>query len=426
MVPIGRTQDVGVVFMSLVTKVDEVTVAAGADNTGFVDACTEAINGADVQALVQLVLAKGDVVLRHSSDADVESVFSILGDVTRRASGEALAAVTQATCDVVAKDAAHKSELRMRILANLYNMLPFGSRERFAVFLRLVDFAAAAGRLAMLKPYFAQAEGWVKAWSLDDNDARLLFHKIHRALEADADAASAAAAAAGEAEDGGSSEARDSREASYGFLVKFLTLCEGADAAVLASADVKAAAQAAAVGFIRTATVSRYAHIVDLKAVRALEGDAATARLYALVRIFARGRLGDYKEFVAANAGYVESLGLEHATCLETIRLLSLSSLAAEHSEAVPYAAIAATLDIDVADVEGWIIKATMAGLIEARMDQVKAEVTISRFSQREFTDAHWRALQARLHAWTGNVAAMLSTLERGRRRAAAGGAGGR
>ena len=64
-----------------------------------------------------------------------------------------------------------------------------------------------------------------------------------------------------------------------------------------------------------------------------------------------------------------------------------------------------------------------MANLIEARMDQVKGEVTITRFSQREFTDAHWRQLQTRLHSWKTNVGKMLDTLERGRRRAA-GGAG--
>lgn len=157
---------------------------------------------------------------------------------------------------------------------------------------------------------------------------------------------------------------------------------------------------------------------------RAQATDGERARTFELVRIFARGRLGDYQDFVRAHGDYVTSVGLEHETCLETIRLLSLSSLAAEHSEAVPYAAIADTLDIDAADVEAWIIKATMAGLIEARMDQVKSEVLISRFSQREFGSEHWRALQQRLHAWKGNVAAMLTTLERGRRRGAAGGAG--
>ena len=72
---------------------------------------------------------------------------------------------------------------------------------------------------------------------------------------------------------------------------------------------------------------------------------------------------------------------------------------------------------IDLSEVETWILKATSAGLLDARMDQLKGEVVISRYTQREFTTAHWAALQTRLHAWQDNVGKMLTTLQSGSRR---------
>lgn len=81
---------------------------------------------------------------------------------------------------------------------------------------------------------------------------------------------------------------------------------------------------------------------------------------------------------------------------------------------------------IGAEDVEEWVVKAITAGLVDARIDELKKVVVVSRYSQREFGDENWRQLAARLTTWRSNVAAMLDTLQSGRvgARAAMGSAG--
>ncbi len=50
-------------------------------------------------------------------------------------------------------------------------------------------------------------------------------------------------------------------------------------------------------------------------------------------------------------------------------RLLSLCSLAAEAAE-IPYKDVSDALQIEIGEVEQWIVQAITAGLIKARMDQ--------------------------------------------------------
>ena len=50
--------------------------------------------------------------------------------------------------------------------------------------------------------------------------------------------------------------------------------------------------------------------------------------------------------------------------------------------------------------MEAWIIKASGKKLLEARIDQLRGRVAVTRIPQRTFTQAHWRDLTAQLGAW--------------------------
>lgn len=227
-------------------------------------------------------------------------------------------------CDAVASDATTAGPLRLRILANLYNALDYGSAPRFSVFLRVVDFAAASKQMHLMVPYFKDAASWVDAWGLTTEQSRDLFHTIASALRASGDS-----------------------EQAHGFLLKFLETFEGASAGEMGDERVKTAARDAAVGFIKSATLSKNARVLSLAAVAALKGDATYGRLHELLSIFAVGTLSEYRAFSAGNMDYLKELGIDHEESLETIRLLSLCSLASAH-DAVPFAAIASTLEVSL------------------------------------------------------------------------------
>ena len=73
-----------------------------------------------------------------------------------------------------------------------------------------------------------------------------------------------------------------------------------------------------------------------------------------------------------------------------------------------------------MSEVEAWVVSTISEGLIDARMDQLTSSVVVTRAMQREFGNAQWLALQAKLAAWKQSVAGLLAVVEQ-----RAGGAGG-
>jgi translation initiation factor 3 subunit M len=105
-----------------------------------------------------------------------------------------------------------------------------------------------------------------------------------------------------------------------------------------------------------------------------LQNDEKFSKLYELVVLFAEEKLDSFDSFNEKYPDYLESLGLLREDCLKKIRLLSLATLASENSE-IAYAQIAKTLNISEDEVEGWVIFAVAANLIDAKLDQIKKAV---------------------------------------------------
>ena len=57
-------------------------------------------------------------------------------------------------------------------------------------------------------------------------------------------------------------------------------------------------------------------------------------------------------------------------------------------------------LDLEEGQEEAWVIRAIGAKLLEARIDQMRRSVTVTKLTQRAFTAAHWADLRAQLAAW--------------------------
>ena len=53
-------------------------------------------------------------------------------------------------------------------------------------------------------------------------------------------------------------------------------------------------------------------------------------------------------------------------------------------------------------------------GLVDARMDQTASTVSVTRAMQRDFGQAQWSNLQAKLRAWRDSVAGLLTLVEGG------------
>lgn len=154
--------------------------------------------------------------------------------------------------------------------------------------------------------------------------------------------------------------------------------------------------------------------ILSIPAIVALSKSTSDVALYDLLKIVMEGKLQDFRDFTAMpdKAAVFAAHSLDEETCARHMRLLSLVSLAAEHEE-IPYAAVAAALEVPAEEVERWVLRAAGSGLMEAKMDQLRGVVLVERCAVRQFGGTEWGALKARLDAWKANVRGVLEALDK-------------
>jgi len=249
-------------------------------------------------------------------------------------------------------------------------------------FSRIISYAAASKHPEVVFPHFKDIDQKISEWGIDEKQIQDLYKRIRDLYK----------------------QSNKSAEAQK-WTIKYLTNIKG-------SADeVSNEAANAVLEAIKTSDLYQFDGLLDVTAIKQLEKDAKYARLHQLLSIFVSESLDSFKAFTTANSGYLQQLGLDEAQCTHKMKLLSLATLAAANSE-ISYASIAKALQIKESEVEGWVISAISEGVIEAKMDQLKNTVRVTRSLQRIFTRAQWKQLSENLEAWKKNIQTLLQTLQ--------------
>ncbi len=147
------------------------------------------------------------------------------------------------------------------------------------------------------------------------------------------------------------------------------------------------------------------------KAVSSLKNDAKFKPAYELLNIVAGDNLDSFFNFEKANPEFIGRSGLHRTELEESMRLLTLCSLAVLHEE-VSYSKVATALHVPETDVEYWVVLAITRNLIEARMDQLAKSILMTRSRSRVFDDTQWKILSKRLHEWKASVAKMIDSIQ--------------
>lgn len=346
----------------------------------------------DVSGFVSLMVAHSDKLIESADNSDAEGCFQILFHKIQTTQDSALVStLVPSVSSALISSTSAKPALRLRILANLYNVLSTAggtasSQVLVDLLMSIVNYAVQTGQLSLLQGYLDLLDGLVEKWGLGKEDQQRLFLQVATALE------------------------ESQPEKSQKFLLKYLVSLEGSE---VSAADKPQVAKAV-VAAIRDpiACFMQGQHILPLTAVAQLEGDASLGKLYELLKIMNEGKLRDYLAFADANGAMLEANGLSHSECVGNMRLLSLCSLATEHEE-IPYSEIAKDLEVPLKEVEHWVVKTITAKLIDAKMDQLGQRVMISRCAHRMFDSAQWAELKEKLDVWKGNLQGILATIQR-------------
>jgi translation initiation factor 3 subunit M len=147
--------------------------------------------------------------------------------------------------------------------------------------------------------------------------------------------------------------------------------------------------------------------------------------LLALLTVFQEGTMLEYEHFLQTHVGssnddtatatLFSQWGLDHTQCVQSMRILSLCTLAIGQ-EVITYAEITKALHLnnsdDGDDVERWVIAAVNSGLLQAKMDQLQEMVMIERCAVRKFDIVQWKTVQSKLRSYKEQVSTVLNTLK--------------
>jgi len=357
-----------------------------AESTGalFNNECTRLIQESRTRDVVLKLISETEAIFSDQNDKEIEACLSVISSLIKKLEPEVGAAVGQKLREAVASNTSDRPLLRLKILTNIYHAFDANSLSRYETFVTLAKYAHESNNAELMIPKFKQVDKWLSDWGTNTEQSRRLFTLIRQILKDNHRSAQA-----------------------HKYAVKMLQTFKGEQE--ITSPDAKALAVEAILEAITYEDLFQCDHLLALAPVQALEKDEKYANLYKLVIIFAQDMLDTFQAFTREHPGYLESVGINEEQSKHKMRLLSLASLGAEHE--IAYSLIASTLQIPIAEVEGWVITAVSAKLLEAKMNQLKETVSVGFCVQRVFTPAQWTNLATQLRKWQTSVKQLLQTI---------------
>ena len=287
-------------------------------------------------------------------------------------------------------------ELRTALLLSLYSLAQqhnVTSDLRIALLLRLIKFCTDTGELSkVLGPVDQRmecVERWVREWELSTSQQKELWGLVFDA----------------HADDG---------RVMYDCALKYFSLHGSADLSSLPA--MRERLVQGVLLTIRSPELFRCDELSQLEVVQKLKADSDFAPLHRLLHIMARETYSEFLTYSSDGAAqaFMKQHGIPMDACATKMRLLTLVSLGHAKKE-LTYAAVAEALRVGVNEVEPWVMQAIGAGLITAKMDQVREVIAVSMCAERDFGQKQWERLHGNLVEWRDSISALLEVLHSAR-----------
>ncbi|KAJ7591436.1 PCI domain-containing protein [Mycena floridula] len=320
--------------------------------------------------------------LGEGSEREIEGFFNLLYShlfaLYSSTSPELKAMLTDLLATIASAPSEHAS-IKYRILSNLFNAIPMNSPLRLAVYRTLLDVATAQNGLDVLQLSRAGVEKWLQEWDISSEEKSDFFKAIVNAYAKSGD-----------------------RETSYEYLLSYLrSLPPKSEAAQKAAVDAIASS-------IRLPSAFNFDSLFKLEAIVA----AKDHELFSLLRIFLNDGLPEFRAWAASHPDAFKKYDLDQVELERKIRLLTLASLGFKNiGQNLPYSKVAEALQVDLAEVEIWIIDVIRTGLVSGKMSQTTQSLHIARSTARLFEREQWEALEKRITAWQTGLNDVLRVL---------------
>ncbi|KAH9057289.1 PCI-domain-containing protein [Lactarius vividus] len=330
----------------------------------------------------------GDVKgLGEGTDREIEGFFNLLyahllnlwpidSPETKERLTDLLLIVTSASAEPA---------IKYRILTNFFNTLPRQSALRLPVYNALLDLASTNDELHVLQVSRTDVEQWIKEWEITPSEKSAFLERLVEIF----------------------SKAGQRATAYHYKLAHVRSLDPASQATQLVALDAIATA-------LSDPTIFDYDPLFKLDAVLAAQAHP----LFALLRVFLSGAPDDLHAWQSTHASTAAEFSLDSAQLERKIRLLALADLGFQNiGQDLPYAQVAAALQVPVTQVERWVIDAIRAGLLTAKLAQPAQTLRVTRAAARVFGPQEWALLVKRLAGWRAGLAGVLDVVAAARRR---------
>jgi len=371
--------------IEIAKHVNKLQIKGKEPNETFTQEITKLFQEKKETEVLEKLINEIPLVFADGGEKEIEGYFLLIISFAQKLNATTSVAALTKIQTALTSNHEDKPALRLKLLNDMYNIISNTQIAfRFNLYIAMIKFALSYSVDIVLKDFSSpqSIQTRVQQWGLNTEQIRVLYKLIRDTFR----------------DNGRSIEA-------HHWLVKYLATFDGPDSSTISDAA------AAALEAIRLPNLLQFDSLLDLAPVKQLETSKDHAKLFQLLKIFVGENFEAYKAFVAANADYLKTIGLKEEECTFKMRLLSLATLGAANQE-IPYSLIAKTLQLEESDVETWVITAMSEDILDAKMDQSRRVVTISRCLQRIFTKTQWKQLSDNLANWRNNTKSILKTIQ--------------
>lgn len=335
-----------------------------------------------VYADLAQIIEACDVCLKDD-DKDVESVMNSIVSLLLIVETEKQEALIESLCEKLVKfREGERPSLRMQLLSNLFHGMDENTPVRYTVYCSLIKVAASCNAIAFIPTDLDQVRKWIVDWNLNTEKKHTLLRLVYEALV--------------------DCKKRYSGEAAAKVMVELLGSYTEDNAS-----QARVDAHRCIVRALKDPNTFLFDHLLALKPVRFLEGEL----IHDLLTIFVSAKLIAYVKFYESNKDFIDSLGLSHEQNMSKMRLLTLLGMAVEFKE-ISFDTLQQELQIDVDDVEAFVIDAVRTKMVYCKIDQTQRKVVVSHSTHRTFGKQQWQQLYDSLSAWKQNLTTVKTSLQ--------------
>ncbi|KAJ3783178.1 PCI domain-containing protein [Lentinula aff. detonsa] len=292
--------------------------------------------------------------------------------------------LTDTLLKVISSAPSDQTSIKYRILSNLFNALPRNSSKRLSVYNTILSIAVADNSINALHLSRSNVETWLEEWEVSSEDKSAFLQHIVDAYTKSSQPIK-----------------------SYDYSILYVrSLPPTSEAAKDASIRVIASA-------LRFPSIFEFDALFKLDAVVANKDH----ELFALLQVFLNDGLSEFKAWETSHPGALRQHDLDHVQLERKIQLLTLALLGFKNiGTNLSYTKIAEAIQVDVSEVEKWVIDVIHAGLLSGKLSQNTQTLHIIRSTARSFEREQWQALEQRLLSWKSGLSSVLDVVASAKR----------